>query len=227
MSNSLWPYGLQFSPGSSVQGIFQARILEWVAKPSSRGSSNPGIEPTSHVSRTGRQVLLPLVPPGESLSSVRSGQSLSRVWLFATPWITERQASLSTTNSRSSLKLMSIESVMPSSHLIFCRPLLLLPPILPSIRVFSNDSSTLQLFTWGGHQAYLYPNLFLFTFFPLTESGLPLTELPSLPSSLKAFCLWAGSDGVGGWYSPGSPLLISCEEYTLFIHLWDCKPFKS
>ena len=82
MSNSLWPYGLQFSPGSSVQGIFQARILEWVAKPSSRRSSNPGIEPTSHVSCTGRRVLLPLVPPGESLSSVRSGQSLSRVQLF-------------------------------------------------------------------------------------------------------------------------------------------------
>ena len=70
-----------------------------------------------------------------------SVQSLSRVQLFATPWIAARQASLSIINSRSLLKLMSIESVMPSSHLILCRPLLLLPPIPPSIRVFSNEST--------------------------------------------------------------------------------------
>ena len=72
---------------------------------------------------------------------IRSDQSLSRVWLFATPWIAARQASLSNTNSRSSLRLTSIESVMPSSHLILCRPLLLLPPVPPSIRVFSNEST--------------------------------------------------------------------------------------
>ena len=70
-------------------------------------------------------------------------QSLCRVRLFATPWIATRQASLSITNSQSSLRLTSIESVMPSSHLILRRPLLLLPPIPPSIRVFSNES-TLQ-----------------------------------------------------------------------------------
>ena len=70
-----------------------------------------------------------------------SVQSLSRVWLFATPWITARQASLSITNSRSSPKLMCIESVMPSSHLILCHPLLLPPPIPPSIRVFSTEST--------------------------------------------------------------------------------------
>ena len=70
-----------------------------------------------------------------------SVQSLSRVLLFATPWIAARQASLSITNSRSSPKLLSIESVMPSSHLILCRPLLLLPPNAPSIRVFSNEST--------------------------------------------------------------------------------------
>ena len=68
-----------------------------------------------------------------------SVQSLSRVWLFATPWIAARQACLSITNSRSSFRLRSIESVMPSSHLILCRPLLLLPPIPPSIRVLSNE----------------------------------------------------------------------------------------
>ena len=70
-----------------------------------------------------------------------SVQSLSHVWLFATPWIAARQASLSITNSRSSPKFMSIESVMPPSHLILCHPLLLLPPIPPSIRVFSNEST--------------------------------------------------------------------------------------
>ena len=73
-----------------------------------------------------------------NLSSV---QSLSHVWLFATPWIAARQASLSITNSWSSLRLTSIELAMPSSHLILCRPLLLLPPIPPSIRVFSNEST--------------------------------------------------------------------------------------
>ena len=70
-----------------------------------------------------------------------SVQSLSRVRLFATPWIAARQASLSITNSRSSPKPMSIELVMPFSHLILCCPLLLLPPIPPSIRVFSNEST--------------------------------------------------------------------------------------
>ena len=65
----------------------------------------------------------------------------SRVWLFATPWIAAHQASLSITNSWSLLKLMSIELVMPSSHLILCHPLLLLPPIPPSIRVFSSEST--------------------------------------------------------------------------------------
>ena len=71
---------------------------------------------------------------------ISSVQSLSRVRLFVSPWIAARQASLSITNSWSSLRLKSIESVMPSSHLILWRPLLLLPPIPPSIRVFSNES---------------------------------------------------------------------------------------
>ena len=72
---------------------------------------------------------------------IRSDQLLSCVRLFATPWIAAHQASLSITNSRSSLRLTSIESMMPSSYLILCRPLLLLPPIPPSIRVFSNEST--------------------------------------------------------------------------------------
>ena len=75
---------------------------------------------------------------GLQFSSV---QSLSCVRLFVTPWTTAHQASLSITNSKSSLKLMSIELVMPSNHLILCRPLLPLPSIFPSIRVFSNKSA--------------------------------------------------------------------------------------
>ena len=74
------------------------------------------------------------------LITVRSVQSLSRVRLFATPWTEARQASLSFTISQSLLRLMSIESGMPSNHLILCHPLILLTSILPSIRVFSNES---------------------------------------------------------------------------------------
>ena len=72
---------------------------------------------------------------------IRSVQLLSCVQLFASPWITARQASLSITNSRSSLKLTTIELVIPSSHLLLCRPLLLLSPIPSSIRVLSNEST--------------------------------------------------------------------------------------
>jgi len=85
-----------------------------------------------------QRVLFCLVSCSVQFSSV---QSLSRVRLFETPLIAARQASLSITNSRSSLTLTSIESVMPSSHLILCCPLLLLPPIPPSVRVFSNEST--------------------------------------------------------------------------------------
>ena len=98
---------------------------------------------------------------------VRSDQSLSRVWLFATPGIAARQASLSITNSRSSPRLTSIESVIPSSHLILCRPLLLLPPIPPSIRVFSNES-TLRM---------RWPRYWSFSF-----SIIPSKEIPGLIS---------------------------------------------
>ena len=82
-----------------------------------------------------------LLAGGEGCFQFTSVQSLSRVRLFATPWIAACQASLSITNSRSPLRLTSIESVMLSSHLILSRPLLLLPPIPPSIRVFSNEST--------------------------------------------------------------------------------------
>ena len=96
-----------------------------------------------------------------------SVQSLSCVWLFATPWITARQASLSITNSRSLPKFMSLKSVMPSSHLILCGPLLLLPTIPPSIRVFSNEL-TLRM---------RWPKYWSFSF-----SIIPSKEIPGLIS---------------------------------------------
>ena len=80
---------------------------------------------------------------------ISSAQSLNCSRLFVTPWTTAYKASLSITNSRSLLKLMSIESVMPSNHLILCHPLLLLPSIFPSIRVFSNES--ILLIKWPKH----------------------------------------------------------------------------
>ena len=101
------------------------------------------------------------------LHQFSSVQSLSRVWLFATPWIAARQASLSITNTRSSLRLTSIESVMPSSHRILYCPLLLLPPIPPSIRVFSNES-TLHM---------RWPKYWSFSF-----SIIPSKEIPGLIS---------------------------------------------
>ena len=82
----------------------------------------------------------------EVSDQIRSDQLLSHVRLLVTPWIAARQASLSITNSRSSLKLTSIKSVMPSSHLILCRPLLLLPPTPPAQESFPMS----QLFAWGG-----------------------------------------------------------------------------
>ena len=115
---------------------------------------------------------LPVTPGSSWLLLLHSSsvQSLSRVWLFATPWITARQASLSITNSQSSLELTSIESVMPSSHLIFYRPLLLLSPISPSIRVFSNES-TLRM---------RWPKYWSFSF-----SIIPSKEIPGLISFRK------------------------------------------
>ena len=98
-----------------------------------------------------------------------SVQSLSSVRLFATPWITAHQASLSITNSQSSLKLMSIELVMPSSHLILCCPLLLLPPIPPSIRVLSSESTSKErLLHTVRHSPPLQEASYLVSFFPFS-----------------------------------------------------------
>ena len=125
----------------TVHGILQARTLEWVAFPFSRGSSQPRDQTqvshfadrffTSCATREAQTIMY-------QFSLV---QSLSRVRVFATPWTAARQTSLSITNPWSLPKLMSIESVMPSNHLILCRPLLLLPSVFPSIRVYSNESA--------------------------------------------------------------------------------------
>ena len=123
-------------PGSSVHGILQARILERVVISFSRGSSQPRDQ--TCISCIGKWMdSFPLPPSGKSSSF----QSLSHVQLFVTPWTAAQQASLSITNSWSSLKLMSIELVMLSNHLILCCPLLLPPSIFPNIRVFSNESA--------------------------------------------------------------------------------------
>ena len=109
--------------------------------PFSRGSSPPRDQTqVSHIE--GRHIILWTTREWECHSiQFSSVQLLSRVRFFATPWIAARQASLSITNSQSLLKLTSIQSVLPSNHLILCHPLLLPPPAFPSIRVFSNESA--------------------------------------------------------------------------------------
>ena len=144
-----------------------------------------------------------------------SVQSLSHVQLFATPWIAARQASLSITNSQSSLQLMSIESVMPSNHLILCRPLFLPPSILPSIRVFSNESTL--------HRRW--PKYWSFSF-----SISPSSEYPGM-ISLQSGLDWTG---LISWQSKGLSRVFSnttVQKYQFFstqissqsnshIHTW-------
>ena len=121
-----------------------------------------------------------------SASIESSVQLLSRVRLFATPGIAARQASLSITNSRSSLKLMSTESVMPSSHLTLCHPLLFLSPIPPSIRVFSSQS-TLRM---------RWPKYWSFSF-----SIIPSKEIPGLISFRRTGWISLQSKGLSRVFS--------------------------
>ena len=119
-------------PGSSVHGILQARIQEY-AMPSSEEFSWPSL---LHC----QAYFIPLLPPGTTLNYISSVQLFSHVQCFATSWTAACQASLSIINSKSLLRFMSIESRMPSNHIMLCCPLFLLPPIFPSIRDFSNQS---------------------------------------------------------------------------------------
>ena len=148
------------------------------------------------------------------LSSV---QSLSHVRLFATPWITARQASLSITNSQSLPKLMSIESMMPSNHLILCHCLLLLPPIPPSIRVFSNES-TLRM---------RWPKYWSFSFSIASVSNSLLTYSggegdnrgwDSWMASLTLWTwVWASS---GSWWWTGKPGMLQSMRSQRVGHTW-------
>ena len=135
-------------PGSSVHGISQARMLEWIAISFTRVSSWPRNQTSVSCSGT-FFTTKPQEKPHSTVNYTQyllityqfsSVQSLNHVRLFVTQWTAAHQASLSITNFQSFLKLMSIKSVMPSNHLILCRPLLLLPSVLPSIRVFSSES---------------------------------------------------------------------------------------
>ena len=131
------------------------------------------------------------------IGTVSSVQLLSHVRLFVTPWIAARQASLSITNSQSSLQLMCIESVMPSSHLILCRLLLLLSPIPPSIRVFSNESTLLM--RWPKYRSFSfsmilskeYPGLISFRMDWLdllaVQESSPTPQFKSINSSALSF----------------------------------------
>ena len=125
-----------------------------------------------------------LHPPPEHLSSV---QLLSRVQLFVTPWTAACQASLSITHSQSLLKLMSIELVMPSNHLILCCPLLFLPSIFLSIKVFSNES--VLCIRWPKYWSFSFsisPSNEYLGLFPLGLTGLiSLVYIPCYSSSTK------------------------------------------
>ena len=122
--------------------------------------------------------------PQNTNFQVRSVQSLSRVQLFVTPWIAARQASLSINNSQSLFKPMSIKSVMPSSHLILCRPLLLLPPSFPSIRVSSNES-TLHM-RWPKYWSFSF-SISLSNEHPgLISFRMDWSDLPAVQGTLKS-----------------------------------------
>ena len=161
-------------PGSSVYGIFQARILEWVAISFSRGSS--WLRDWTHVSCiAGRCFTLWATREALQFSSV---QSLSHIWLFVTSRTAAQQAALSITNTQSLLKLMSIESVMSSNHLLLCRPLLLLPSLL---------SQHQGLFQWvsSSNQVAKVLEFQLQSFLPINNQDwfpLGLTDLISLQS---------------------------------------------
>ena len=126
-------------PGSSSMGFSRQEYWSGLPCPLPGDLPNPGLKPHLLSLLHWQAGSLPLLPPGKPREAFVV-RSLSHVWLFATPWTAACQASLSFIISQSLLKLMSIESVMPSNHLFLCYPLLLLPSIFPSIRVFSNES---------------------------------------------------------------------------------------
>ena len=134
-SSKIWKIDLPYDSAIPLLGINMDKTIIW------KDTCTP-IFILIHVPLYSYSFMYPYIHTiAKTSDQIRSDQSLSCVRLFATPWIEAHQSSLSITNSWSSLRLTSIESVNPSSHLILCRPLLLLPPIPPSIRVFSNEST--------------------------------------------------------------------------------------
>ena len=132
-------------------------------------------------------------------SSVSSLQSLSHVRLFVTPWIATRQASLSITNSRSLLKLMSIELVMPSNHLILCHPLLLLPSIFPSIKVFSKE--TVLCIRWPKYWSFSFSISPSDEYSELISFRTDLFDLLAVQGTLKSFLQHYSSKASILWHS--------------------------
>ena len=136
----------------------------------------------------------PLSPPSPPvLFNFSSVQSLSRVWLFVTPWITAHQASVSITNSRSLLKATSIESVMPSNHLILCHPLLLLPSFFPSrsIRVFSNESTLCM--RWPKYWSFSFSTSLSNEHPGLTSFRMDCLDLLAVQGTLKSLLQYHSS----------------------------------
>ena len=146
-----------------------------------------------------------------------SVQLLSCVQIFATPWTTAHQASLSITNSRSLPKLMSIESVMPSSHLILYCPLLLLPSIFPSIRVFSNESAL--CIRWPKYWS------FSFNISPSNEHPGPIPFMMDWLDLFAAPCTEAHQVSSSITHSQSLPKLMSIESVMPSNHLILCRPF--
>ena len=140
MSDSLWPHGLQLTrppcPSPTPRVYSNSLPLSWWCHPTISSFGIPFSHLQNRLDLPHWMVLAPLL----KISSVQSVQLLSHVWLFAIPWTSACQVSLFITNSWSLLKLICIELVMPSNHLILCCPLFLPPSIFPSIRVFSNES---------------------------------------------------------------------------------------
>ena len=143
LSDSLRPWTVARQTPLSI-GFSRQEYWSGLPCPPPGDHPDPGIEPAS------------LTPPALAggFFTTQSVQSLSHAWLFATPWTAARQTSLSITNSRSLLKLMSIKLVIPSNHPILCHPLLLLPSIFPSIRVFSNES--VLLIRWPKYWSFSF-----------------------------------------------------------------------
>ena len=137
-----------------------------------------GIKPVSPALAGGSLTTGPPVQFSHSVVSDSLTPWTLTPWTHATPWTAAPQASLSITNSQSLLKLMSIESVTPSNHLIFCRPLLLLPSIFPSIRIFSKES--VLLIRWPKYWSFsIVLPMNIQDWFPLRLTGLDLQGSPS------------------------------------------------